>query len=244
MTERILKLKDEAVGRYGRRETIAVIASALQINIKTVRRLLRNSGVEIRGSKKNLIGQPFERLSVVRYVGVDKSQKCLWECDCICGNKTIVRGSDLISRKVKSCGCYHSETSRENIKASHKKYPKSYGFKGIGDIPGGYLSRIKHGAFIRNFEYSVSKEYLWDLFLKQNRKCAMTGLDLTFGKWNGGTKENGTASLDRIDSSRGYVGGNVQWVHKDINNIKQDYNLSEFLGYCKLVTDYEKRKHT
>lgn len=247
MTDRILKLKDAAVIRYNQRETIATIAFALHINIKTVRKLLRNADVEIRGSKKNLIDQPFGRLVVIRYVGVDKFQKCLWECDCICGNKTIVRGSDLISKKVESCGCYRSETSRENIKISHKKYPKSYGFKGIGDITGGYLSQIKHGAFTRNLEYSISKEYLWGLYIKQNRKCALTGLDIYFGLFGGGKrwgKRDQTASLDRIDSKQGYVEGNVWWVHKDINNIKQDYSLFEFLGYCKMVTDYEKEKHT
>ena len=28
-----------------------------------------------------------------------------WDCQCICGNKTIVKTSDLTSEKVKSCGC-------------------------------------------------------------------------------------------------------------------------------------------
>ena len=86
----------------------------------------------------------------------------------------------------------------------------------------------------RGFEYSVTKPFLWNLYLQQNRKCNLTGLALCF-KQNG---EPQTASLDRIDSSRGYVEGNVQWVHKDINNMKQDYSMNEFLTYCKLI--YEK----
>lgn len=35
----------------------------------------------------------------------------------------------------------------------------------------------------------------------------------------------GTASLDRIDSTKGYVEENVQWVHKDVNFMKS--NLTE-----------------
>lgn len=54
------------------------------------------------------------------------------------------------------------------------------------------------------------------------------------------TKKNRTASLDRIDSSKGYLENNVQWVHKDINWMKQDYSHEEFLQYCKLI--YENKK--
>lgn len=44
-----------------------------------------------------------------------------------------------------------------------------------------------------------------------------------------------TASLDRIDSSKGYVIGNVQWVHKTINTMKMDLANSEFIKLCQMV---------
>lgn len=241
MTERILNLKSKIIELYlSEKKSTKEISIILEINVKTVRRLLKHFDVEIRGSKKNLLGQLFDRLTVVRYVGNDKFQKCIWECKCKCGNSSNVRGSDLIQQKVKSCGCLLSESSRENIKLSLIKYPKSAGFKGIGDLTGGYISQIKHGALIRNIEYSVSKEYLWDLYLTQNRKCAMTGLNIYFGLFGGGKrwgKRDQTASLDRIDSLKGYVEGNVQWVHKDVNIMKQDFSVGELLNYCKLIVD-------
>ena len=46
-----------------------------------------------------------------------------------------------------------------------------------------------------------------------------------------------TASLDRIDSSKGYVEGNVQWVHKMINMSKQQYSQEEFIDMCKAVAN-------
>lgn len=73
---------------------------------------------------------------------------------------------------------------------------------------------------------------MWRLFLKQERKCALTDLLLTFEKQKRGEK---TASLDRIDSSKGYVNGNVQWVHKDINWMKNRFSQERFIEMCKLV---------
>jgi len=44
-----------------------------------------------------------------------------------------------------------------------------------------------------------------------------------------------TASLDRIDSSKGYIEGNVQWVHRKINMMKQSYTQEEFIELCQAV---------
>lgn len=77
----------------------------------------------------------------------------------------------------------------------------------------------------------------WKLFEKQNRKCALTGEELTFSKKN--NEYDGTASLDRIDSSKGYTLDNVQWVHKKINMMKWDLKQDEFISWCKKVGLYK-----
>jgi len=46
-----------------------------------------------------------------------------------------------------------------------------------------------------------------------------------------------TASLDRIDSSKGYIEGNVQWVHKMVNMSKQQYTQEEFINMCIAVAN-------
>ena len=45
-----------------------------------------------------------------------------------------------------------------------------------------------------------------------------------------------TASIDRIDSSIGYVIGNVQWVHKQVNFMKGTMEQKEFIKFCKLIS--------
>ena len=47
---------------------------------------------------------------------------------------------------------------------------------------------------------------------------------------------NNNASLDRIDSSKGYVEGNLQWVLSEVNMMKQQYSQDRFIEICKAVS--------
>ena len=55
---------------------------------------------------KDLTGQTFGLLTVIKQYGIDKNSGCaLWECKCQCGNTTIVLGHNLTRMKTVSCGC-------------------------------------------------------------------------------------------------------------------------------------------
>lgn len=77
--------------------------------------------------------------------------------------------------------------------------------------------------------------YLWKLFLKQNGKCALSGLGISFGGLIGEKRSSTTASLDRINSTKGYIKGNVQWVHKHINKMKWDFDQNYFLSLIEYI---------
>ena len=80
------------------------------------------------------------------------------------------------------------------------------------------------------------------MFLKQNKKCALSNVELCFGTLadvrNKGCRE-ALASLDRIDSTKGYEIGNVQWIHKKLNIMKQNLSDLDFIEWCKKVSDYQ-----
>lgn len=110
-----------------------------------------------------------------------------------------------------------------------------------GDFLYGWLyNKIVESAKKRGHECTVSIEYLENLFLAQNKKCALSGIPLTFGRSSATT----TGSVDRIDSEHGYIEGNVQWVHKDINMMKQKISNDKFIEYCKLVANYDRTLST
>jgi hypothetical protein len=46
--------------------------------------------------------------------------------------------------------------------------------------------------------------------------------------------------MDRINNKIGYVEGNIQWVHKHINMMKNSHSEEYFLEICKAVTTNRK----
>lgn len=65
-------------------------------------------------SKLNFIditNKQYGHLTVLEYIGTDKSRKTLWKCQCNCKAQTIIitRGTDLRSGKTTSCGCVKSK---------------------------------------------------------------------------------------------------------------------------------------
>lgn len=111
----------------------------------------------------------------------------------------------------------------------------------VGDICGTYFAYLRRKAKERELEFLINKEYIWDLFLKQNKKCALSGVDLiistTISKQDHLDRTNHTASLDRIDNNKGYIEGNLQWVHKTINRMRRQYTVEEYINWCKKVAE-------
>lgn len=103
------------------------------------------------------------------------------------------------------------------------------------DIPSFLWQRMRSRAKFRDIKFEVNLEYLWEIFVAQDRRCALSGQIIFFNQ-NGET----TASLDRIDSSKGYEIGNVQWVHKQINRMKSNLIDRDFYDICATVALYRK----
>lgn len=99
-----------------------------------------------------------------------------------------------------------------------------------------YYSIVEESALRRNLTFTITKAYISDLFEVQGGKCALSGLPIHLASSYKNFRDGGcTASLDRIDSLRGYEKGNVQWVHKYVNLMKVNLLQSSFLGLCALV---------
>lgn len=175
----------------------------------------------------SLIGQKFGKLLVVDSAG-KKDGTTYWVCKCECRKIVIVRRGHLTDKGTQSCGC-----SRQGKASSH--------WTGYGDISGGFYCTIQQNAKRRKIDFNVGIDYLWKLFQQQNGRCALSGEEISLppeGMKYRSIDKKKTASLDRIDSSKGYVEGNVQWVHKDVNFMKYCFSQKYFLDMCEKILEH------
>jgi hypothetical protein len=171
------------------------------------------------------IGQKFGMLTVQKIASKNKYHHYSFECLCDCGNTVIRRVSNLVGGRSKNCGC-SPKSGRE-----HGCYK---GYKGLSMA---HWYRINIAAKERGYSVKIDIEYAWELYEKQGGKCAMTGVPIfLFIPKKDYIKT--TASLDRIDNNKDYIEGNVQWVHKKVNQLKNDLTVEDFFELCKNVVKY------
>jgi hypothetical protein len=177
---------------------------------------LRPIGVESK-QLENLVGQRFGLLTVKRFAERKSGQRCQWVCVCECGNEKIVPAIRLKNGQTKSCGCAWRKIGEESCR-----------WKGFEEISGKFWSKIQHSAVSRKLSFTLSKQEVWDLFIKQNRLCALSSIPLVMGD---------NASIDRIDSFKGYSLDNVQWIDKQVNIMKWSLSQKAFRGLCQKIVD-------
>ncbi len=130
--------------------------------------------------------------------------------------------------------------SKYNIKRNNIRKNNS-SWKGYEEISGIYWNRIIVSAKKRNLAFDINIKEMWNLFLKQERKCSISGVEIGFAKtW--ATQIETTASIDRINSQIGYINTNVQWVHKRVNMMKQNMNEKEFIDWCNKILINQNKK--
>lgn len=86
-----------------------------------------------------------------------------------------------------------------------------------------------------NRKFNATYQYLWDLINKQQWKCAITNAPLV---QTGNVDDNNRISIDRIDTTKGYVLGNIQFITHRVNMMKWTHSQSDFINYCKRIVEY------
>jgi len=171
----------------------------------------------------------FNKLNVLDTVKQDN--RLYYRVQCDCGNISIKRKDWVESGRTKMCKpC--------SAKLTASKFPPPVNRTGCEGLSGTHYTALKAGAKRRNLQFLVSPDFLWSLYLKQDRQCALTGVPIVLEnqiKDNNVNWEIVTASLDRIDSTKDYTEANVQWVHKKVNYLKNSFTEKELLYWASLL---------
>ena len=177
----------------------------------------------------DLTGQVFGRRTVLSFEEYRSSpgrrfsqRTAYWLVQCWCGRIDSVRGDSL--RRCSQCKAC---ANNKYISQDKDRFIQTY-----------YYNRMKYAANKRNIVFDIKIEYLQRLIEKQNFRCALSGVTLTPIKTV--KKSSHNCSVDRIDSDKGYIKGNVQWVETKINIAKHIQTQEEFVEMCKRVVETNK----
>lgn len=92
-----------------------------------------------------------------------------------------------------------------------------------------------------NWQFDLTLDYLFQLWEQQSGICALSGINMTYTRFNGRTHTN--VSIDRIDPTKGYVKGNIQLVCMACNQIKSDMTDSQMYDFCKRIVNHYEQFH-
>lgn len=170
---------------------------------------------------KDLTGQQFGRLTVLRYNFSDKQGKAHWFCQCSCGKQKTIGASNLHGG-TKSCGCLRKEliSKPPGIAMANERF-----------------SALKHNASVRGLECSITKEYF---LLKTQENCFYCGASPVELPMNRKVRRNGqwTAhGLDRVNNQLGYHENNLVSCCKHCNIAKHKMSQDEFIRLAHSIAE-------
>lgn len=172
-------------------------------------------------SRSIKIGDKYKHWTVIDGPITSKYQSIMWKVKCDCGTERWMQGNELTDPNS-SFQCQQCAQKERGTKDKIKN-------GGTYNFSINRLHRLQRSAKNRGYEFTLDIPYLCSLYESQKHICAITG-DVI--------ESIDDASLDRIDSSKGYVKGNVQWVTKQANLSKHVMTMPELINFCKKVLNH------
>lgn len=166
----------------------------------------------------DLIGNTFGKLEVVSKHS-SNNKKVRWNVRCLVCSNEYDLATDTLKKNTNGCSSCTRINSPKGVNSIYWR-----GGRYISSI---FLSNVKRSAKKRTIDVTIEISDLDAVWEMQEGKCAYTGRQLTL------SGDDCTASLDRIDSSKGYIPFNIQFVHKTVNVMKWALSEEEFLTFIK-----------
>ena len=167
-------------------------------------------------------------------------------------NKARNKASEYIYYKCEICsGSYRRmkkspKAERERSKKCDKctrdynlakRGGHAHNYTGTQYFAGRLIAGWKHSAKKRGHVWELQKSDLDTIFNSQSGYCALSGIQMVHE-----LSSPYRPSIDRIDSSVGYILGNVQFVCSVVNVIKNKIDEQEFVRLCTAVVNNDKTK--
>ena len=178
------------------------------------RKMIRKYGTtpEKQTQLKSLIGKKFNLLTV-ESVGDKVRGSFYLNCKCECGKNKVARERDILEGNTKSCGCLNNNPTKCNFYKTKRKST-------LNNCDRMYRS-LKSRSRARSLENRLTYE----------EYKAFYDLDCFYCN-----KTNDTHGLDRLDSSKGYIIGNIVSCCKICNTMKNVLSYEDFVSHIRAIS--------
>lgn len=202
--------------------------SVTSIRAGSLRKGQKTCGCAGHGPKFDLTGSVFGRFTVIGLSpNRSKRGKIQWECRCSCGEIRHIPTNSLIVKNSRSCGCL-----KRDLTIARCTLPDNEGaFREF------YL-RYRFGADQRKYEWSLSRES-FDKIVRMD--CHYCGLEPRLAVRKSREKKFFFNGIDRIDSSAGYVEGNIVPCCKMCNLSKGRMAQTSFLEWLDRLVSHRQK---
>lgn len=163
------------------------------------------------GKRKDLVGQKFGRLFVLKRVGF-YNKRTYYKCQCDCGNITNVIGSNLTRGISTSCGCYNKEVNSKRSKTHGMTKSRLYG--------------IWEGMKQRCYNKNVAAYKYYGA--KGIKVCDEWNNFEPFMNWSVSNGYQDNLTIDRKDNDKDYCPENCRWstISEQHNNMSTNTFLT------------------
>jgi hypothetical protein len=179
--------------------------------------------------RKDLTGQAFGSLTVIRFSRTDRSSS-FWLCRCDCGVERECRSHHLRKGHLRSCGCQRSERV-----AAVCRLNGAAKFKDDNWVHSIYAT-YRNSARQRSIEFSLPLDDFRAFIASDCYYC---------GRPPGNTHDRRTklfpgksyvyGGIDRVENASGYVVGNCVPCCRFCNIAKGTYSQTEFLTSVRAI---------
>lgn len=142
------------------------------------------------------------------------------------GYKIKVKPTPEELRKERYECRYCGDTNKNHFGSQHTICKKCYNSIDRNKIS--YAERLfkssRNNANAQHFEHNLTPEYIQELLTKQEYKCCYSGIPF----WNDRKDRMTYPIIDRIDSSKGYIKGNVCICTWFVNSMKANLTIDQF----------------
>lgn len=182
----------------------------------------------------DIVGIKIGKLEILNYENTtlhkNKKNYHKYNCLCSCGKTKLIH-RDTLTKYIKnniqgSCGC--------NIAIARSRQAKERILQGKDRSQITYLyTQIKANSRYRRLEFKLSKEEFKELIFSNCHYCNNKPSNIC--KPKNYYEEMLYNGIDRIDSSKGYIKGNIVCCCFICNRAKMDMSYNDFISYLKRI---------